>query len=107
MIQVNIFVHSPLFCVLILYLFEIESQKWSAVVQGMHACWGGTYIGGFLPGHLCVGKLDVWVARIGFLRPSHSARLAETLLWDFLVSSIQWFLPQGPRALLVHKRGGR
>lgn len=63
MIQVNIFVHSPLFCVLILYLFEIESQKWSAVVQGMHACWGGTYIGGFLPGHLCVGKLDVWVAR--------------------------------------------
>lgn len=56
MILVNIFVHSPLFCVLILYLFEIESQKWSAVVQGMHACWGGTYIGVFLPGHLCVGE---------------------------------------------------
>ena len=50
MTVVNTFVHSPL-----LYLFEIESQKWSDGVQGMHACWGGTYTGGFLPGHLCVG----------------------------------------------------
>ena len=56
MILVNIFVHSPLFCVLILYLFEIESQKWSDGVQGMHACWGGMYVGGFLPGHLDVGE---------------------------------------------------
>ena len=63
MTLVNIFVRSPLFCVLLLYLFEIESQKWSDGVQGMHACWGGLYTGGFLPGHLCGGELDVWVAR--------------------------------------------
>lgn len=108
MTLVNIFVHRPLFSVLILYLFEIESQKWSDGVQGMHACWGGTYIGGFLPGHLCMGELDVWVARtqVSMSFPlslfGRNTSLGLSCILNSVVSTT------GPnRVLLVRKRGGR
>ena len=57
---------------------------------------------------VCGGNLMCGWPGLGFLRPSHSACWAETLLWDFLASSIQWSPPRGPnRVLLVRKRGGR
>ena len=72
---------SHLFCILILYFLEIESQEWNYWVKGMRAGEAGRF-GGFLLGHLCVGGLDVRVLLLyrwpglGFLCPSHSACLA-------------------------------
>lgn len=100
---------SPFLCVNSVSLWDwVSEMEWwgsgHACMLGRHVYWGLLAWTSVYGGNLMCG----WPG-LGFLCPSDSACLAETLLWDFLASSIQWFPPWAPTGCcwFVNVGGGR